>query len=148
MRRILCVYLLTASAAFAQDKGSTPAKQPKFELADVRVSKTAPGFVQSFGGQFHRGRYVNREVTMLQLISAAYGVSDDAISGGHGWVSSDLFDIVAKVPDGTTRAQANVMLQSLLAERFGLVVSKGNNPVPRWVLTVAKGGSKLKPATG
>jgi uncharacterized protein (TIGR03435 family) len=147
MNRIVCFSLLTVSAALAQEKAQE-AHQPKFELADVHVSKTAPGFVQSFGGQFHKGRYVNREVTMLQLIAAAYGVSDDVISGGPGWVSSDLFDIVARVPDGTNRATANLMLQSLLADRFGLVVRQGNNPVPRWVLTVAKGGSKLKPATG
>ncbi len=123
-------------------------QQPKFDLADVRVSKTAPGFVQSFGGVLHNGRYVNREATMLQLIAAAYGVPEDVISGGPGWISSDLFDIVAKVPEGTTHANANLMLQSLLADRFGLVIQKGTNPVPRYVLSVAKGGSKLKAAAG
>src|SRR5579871_2466108 len=149
MKTTLCVCLLNVTAVFAQTPAQPAAEKPlKFDLADVHISKTSPGFVQSFGGQFHKGRYVNREATMLQLIAAAYGVSDDAVSGGPGWVSSDLFDIVAKVPDGTTRAQANTMLKTLLAERFGLEVKSGNNPVPRWVLTVAKGGSKLKPGGG
>jgi uncharacterized protein (TIGR03435 family) len=124
-------------------------QQPvNFPLADVHVSKTAPGFVQSFGAVINHGRYVNREATMLQLITAAYGVPEDAISGGPGWVSSDLFDIVAEIPDGTTRAAANLMLQSLLADRFGLVIRKGTSAVPRYVLTVGKSGSKLKSASG
>jgi uncharacterized protein (TIGR03435 family) len=38
------------------------------------------------------------------------------------------------------------MLQSLLSERFGLVVRQDTRPVPRYVLTVGKGGSKLKSA--
>ncbi len=85
---------------------------------------------------------------MLNLISSAYGVSEDNIAGGPGWISLDLFDVIARVPEGTTPATANLMLQSLLSERFGLVVNRGTRPVPRYVLTVGKGGSKLKPASG
>jgi uncharacterized protein (TIGR03435 family) len=124
------------------------AQQPKFEIADVHASPTARGFGQNFGGVLRAGKYVNRDATMLQLIGAAYGVTEDTIAGGPGWVSSDLFDVIAKVPDGTTSADAKLMLQALLADRFGLVVRNETHPVPRYVLTVAKGGSKLKPASG
>jgi uncharacterized protein (TIGR03435 family) len=124
------------------------AQAPKFELADVHVSATAHGFAQNFGGVLRNGRYVNRDATMLDLIEAAYGVSEDAIAGGHGWLASDLFDVIAKVPEGTTAATANLMLQSLLADRFALVIRNDTHPVPRYVLSVGKGGSKLKPASG
>ena len=144
MKKTLCLSLLATSAALLGQQQ----EQVKFPLADVHVSKTAPGFVQSFGAVLNHGRYVNREATMLQLIASAYGVSEDAISGGPGWVSADLFDIVAKIPEGTTRATSNLMLQSLLADRFGLVIRKGTSPVPRYVLAVAKSGSKLKAAAG
>jgi uncharacterized protein (TIGR03435 family) len=50
------------------------------------------------------------------------------------------------VPEGTTRATANLMLQSLLAERFALVLQKETHSTPRYVLSVGKGGSKLKRA--
>jgi len=122
-------------------------QQPKFELADVHSSKTSRSTAQNFGGVLRAGKYVNRDVTMLALIQAAYKVKEDAIVGGPGWVASDLFDIVAKVPEGTTMAEANQMLQSLLADRFKLVVKQETHPVPRYVLTVGKGGSKLKPAS-
>lgn len=132
--------LLAAAAALAQ--------QPKFEIADVHSSTTARGFVQNFGGVLREGRYVNRDATMLNLIEAAYGVSEDNIAGGPAWLNSDVFDVIAKVPEGTTPAAANLMLRSLLADRFGLVVHNGTRPLPRYVLTVGKNGSKLKAASG
>lgn len=148
MRKILIALfsLLTASAASAQQPKFDVA--PKFEIADVHTSATVPAFAQNFGGVLREGRYVNRDVTLVKLIAAAYGVSEENVVGGPGWIGSDLYDIVAKVPDGTTIAAANLMLKSLLVDRFGLTVHEGTYPVPRYVLTVGKGGSKLKSAGG
>jgi uncharacterized protein (TIGR03435 family) len=140
MNKLALVSLLAIGSALAQ-----PAK---FEIADVHVSPTAHGLAQNFGGVIRSGKYLNRDVTMLGLIESAYGVSEDAIAGGPGWMGSDLFDVIAKVPDGTTVAKASLMLQALLADRFSLVVRNETHPVPRYVLSVGKGGSKLKPASG
>jgi uncharacterized protein (TIGR03435 family) len=142
MKKIALIACLLASPAFAQQSPQ------KFEVADVHVSPTARGFGQNFGGVLREGHYVNRDATMQELIQAAYGVSEDNIAGGPGWISLDLFDVVAKVPPDTTPAAANLMLQALLADRFGLVVHRGTQPVPRYVLTIAKGGSKLKATSG
>jgi uncharacterized protein (TIGR03435 family) len=139
MKRLALLSLLSIVPALAQ--------QPKFEIADVHISTTAHGFAQNFGGVLRNGRYVNQDATMLNLVMAAYGVSEDNVAGGPGWLTSDLFDVIAKVPDGTTPAAANLMLQALLAERFGLVIHNDTRPVPRYVLSIGK-GSKLKPASG
>jgi uncharacterized protein (TIGR03435 family) len=147
--------LMLAPVALAQTNPASPAAavpsaetaQAKFVIADVHVSPTAPGFAQNFGGVLREGLYINRDATMLSLIKSAYGVSEDTIAGGPGWIASDLFDVVAKVPDGTTPATANVMLQNLLAERFGLVVKNQLSPVPRYVLSAGE-KPKLKPADG
>jgi uncharacterized protein (TIGR03435 family) len=141
MKNAILLILLTAVAGFSQ-------QQPKFEIADVHVSSTVHGAAQNVGGVLREGRYINRDATMLQLIEAAWGVPEDTISGGSSWVSLDLFNVVAKVPNGTTPATANLMLQNLLADRFGLVINQGSHPVPRYVLSVMKGGSKLKSASG
>jgi uncharacterized protein (TIGR03435 family) len=133
--------LLAAVSGYSQER-------PKFEIADVHVSTTVHGAAQNVGGVLRDGRYINRDATMLQLIEAAWGVPEDTISGGPGWVTLDLFDVVANVPNGTTPATANLMLQSLLADRFGLVINQGSHPVPRYVLSVMRGGSKLKSASG
>jgi len=142
MKKSALLALLAVVPVFAQQP------PPQFDVADVHVSPTARGFGQNFGGVLREGHYLNRDATMLELIQAAYGVSEDNISGGPGWIGLDLFDVIAKVPDGTTPATANLMLQTLLADRFGLVTHRGMQPVPRYVLTVAKGGSKLKAASG
>ena len=138
MKKIALLSLLATFLATV----SVFAQQPKFEIADVHVSATARGFAQNFGGVPRAGRYVNRDATMLNLIEAAYGVSEDGISGGPGWLASDLFDVIAKVPDGTTPATANYMLQGLLADRFGLTIRNEARPVPRFVLSVGNGGSQ------
>lgn len=137
-----------AAAALCVSAAAVFGQQPKFEIADVHASSTPRNFAQNFGGVLREGRYVNRDATMLDLIVSAYGVSVDNIAGGPGWVASDLFDVVAKVPAGTTMPTANLMLQSLLAERFHLRVRNDTRPVPRYVLTVGKGGSKLKASSG
>jgi len=140
MKGIALLGLLSVVSSFAQE--------PKFEVADVHLSTTTHMFAQNFGGVLRDGRYVNRDATMLKLIAAAYGVSEDSVAGGPGWLSSELFDIIARVPDGTTMATANLMLRSLLADRFSLVITHGTSPMPRYVLAVGKNGPKLKPATG
>jgi uncharacterized protein (TIGR03435 family) len=121
-------------------------QQPTFDLADVHVSTTPRWFAQNSGGLLRDGRYVNRDATLLNLIEAAYGVTEDTVAGGPSWLDTDIFDVIAKVPDRTTPATAKLMLQTLLAERFGLVVRNEKRPMPRYVLSIGKGGSKLKPA--
>jgi uncharacterized protein (TIGR03435 family) len=126
------------------------AQQPKFELADVHISSTQRWFVGNYepnnAGRIVDGRYILRDATLLTLIDAAYGVTDDMIAGGPTWLRLDIYDVIAKVPEGTTQATGNLMLQALLAERFGLVARRETHPMPRFVLSVAPGGSKLKPA--
>jgi uncharacterized protein (TIGR03435 family) len=96
--------------------------------------------------------------TPFALITWAYGYnkvwgcaftsSGDLITGGPSWIRSERFEIQAIIPEGATpytldqfmKGEApglEKMLQSLLADRFKLVV----HHVP------AKGGPKLKTST-
>ena len=118
------------------------AQQPKFEMTDVHASPTAHGFAQNFGGVLREGKYVNRDVTLLKLIASAYGLSEDNIAGGPSWLSSDLFDVIAKVPGGANREDVQIMLQNLLADRFKLTLHKESREVPLYELVAAKGGKK------
>lgn len=138
MKKVAVISLLVALPALAQ--------QPKFDIADVHISTTPRWFGQNNGGLIREGRYVNREATMLNLIEAAYDVTEDTVAGGPNWLDTDLYDVIAKVPGDTTPAAAKLMLQALLAERFGLVVRKDTRPMPLYVLSIGKGGSKLKRA--
>src|ERR1039457_126821 len=124
---------LLSSAAFGQPAATTPA----FEMADVHV--TPPGEPSRDAGFIPGGRFEVRAVTMLELISTAYGVDDDArILGGPAWLDTDKFDIIAKVPAGTPQTALQPMLQTLLADRFKLAIHNDTKPLPIFALIAGK----------
>jgi uncharacterized protein (TIGR03435 family) len=134
---------LLCGPAFPQSTGSPPA----FEVADVHASprRTFP----FMDGGFLRGdRYVLRQATMVDLIATAYGVDESTVQGGPIWLETDRYDVIAKAPAATSPATLKLMLRSLLADRFKLVVHTGDKPQPAYVLTVGKGKPKLKESDG
>jgi uncharacterized protein (TIGR03435 family) len=98
------------------------------------------------GGSLVGGRYIVRQATMVSLISLAYGVENDHVLGGPPRLDTAHFDIVATAPRTTSPDDVKLMLRSLLADRFKLVVHPGTKDLPAFLLTVDKGGPKLKPA--
>ncbi len=127
---------LTVVVAFAQN----PEPAQRFPVADVHPSahSTSSAGSDVSGGLMHNGDYRLRRATMLDLVSRAYGVDANTVLGGPNWLELDRFDIQAKVPAGATAATVRPMLQSLLAERFGLVVHRDTKPVATWALTSGK----------
>ena len=116
----------------------------RFEVADVHGS--APGAQQS-GGYMGGDRFEARAFTMLDLLEQAYGMDRGLILGGPAWLSTDKFDIVAKLPVAKAGYDlVQVMLRNLLTERFQLALRKESKSMPVYVLTVAKKGAKLQPA--
>ena len=118
----------------------------KFEIADIHASsaRNRPRFS---GGFLRDGRYFLRQATMADLITTAYRLKDSSyVQGGPAWLDWDRYDIEAKVPAGTTQETAKIMLRSLLADRFKLVVHHGDAFVPAFLMTVANGKPNLKAA--
>ena len=91
------------------------------------------------------GRVRLENWALLDLIAAAYSVRATQVSG-PAWLSDQIFDIEAKVPDGAPKEELNAMLQSLLEERFGLKVHRDTRTGQGFALVVGKNGPKLKPA--
>ena len=58
-------------------------------------------------------------------------------------MNSDRYDVAAKAEDSATFEQMRPMLQSLVVERFKLVVDRETKELPVYDLVVAKGGLKL-----
>ena len=83
---------------------------------------------------------------LIDLIAIAYNVKLSQISG-PGWLNDELFDIVATLPVGATKDEIPAMFQTLLEDRFKLVVHRETKNLPVVALVVAKGGPKLNPAT-
>jgi uncharacterized protein (TIGR03435 family) len=71
------------------------------------------------------------------------------IEGAPNWLQSDRYMIQAKTAvDVGSGTMQGPMVQSLLEDRFKLKVHRHTREVPVYELTVAKGGSKLKPFDG
>jgi uncharacterized protein (TIGR03435 family) len=125
---------------------------PKFEVASVKApAPRGAGFLEvsmsggpgaSDPGQFHCSN-----TSLQDLLQRAYGVSPrdqrQRISG-PGWMSTERFDIAAKVPAGATKEQFNLMLQNLLTERFQMVWHREEREIAGYALRVVKGGPKMK----
>ena len=100
------------------------------------------------------GRYAEAATTVRELIKYAYGIGyEGELVGGPRWMSTDKFAVEAKADDAEVDAlskmsrgdrdeQMRLMMQSLLAERFGLVVRFEMKELPVYELVVAKGGLK------
>src|SRR5262249_50576008 len=141
------IFLLTALAGWGF--GQTPEKLPTFDAADVHASPKNPNpNVQSLGGFARGGRYQFRNATMLDLISSAYGVDPEKVLGGPSWLETDRFDILAKAPTSVTPANTKLMLRSLLADRFKLVIHNEDKQMNAWVMTALKPGSQIKESQG
>jgi uncharacterized protein (TIGR03435 family) len=67
---------------------------------------------------------------------------------GPGWIDSDRFDINAKSAGPASTDQLRQMAQTLLTQRFKLTFHKDTKEMPAYVVTVAKGGHKLKQSEG
>src|SRR5205823_6274653 len=93
------------------------------------------------------GRYELKNATMVDLVRTAYNFDPDKVLGGPSWLEMDRYDILAKVPPDSTPETQKLMLQSLLDERFHLVVHKDTKPLPTYALTVGK-KLQLKEADG
>ena len=85
------------------------------------------------------------DLTLKDYIGLAYGIRPGQVTGPD-WIGQERFDISAKFPDDVKRGDFALMLQTLLADRFQLVVHREAKDLPVYELAVAKSGLKLREA--
>jgi uncharacterized protein (TIGR03435 family) len=143
------VAVISALAEGLARQGQTA---PAFDVASVKPAAKEvvlqSGFRCGFGAG---GRFVALG-TLHSLIACAYGIpaarAPQEISGGPKWLNDDVFGITAtSPPDRIPRSLAEglVMLRTLLADRFKLVVHRETKEVPMWALVVARQDGRLGP---
>jgi uncharacterized protein (TIGR03435 family) len=121
------------------------AQTPQFEVASVK-----PAAADARGSRCNGGPGTTDPVTLtcenysLSLLTMmAYNLRGFQLSAPD-WMNSVRFDVTAKIPPDTEREEFELMLQGLLAERFGLKAHFEKKAMPVYELWVAKGGAKLK----
>ena len=127
---------LTAAAGLMALLCAGAFAQATFEAADVHMS--APDATP--GGAFLPTRVEFIATTMLRLITTAYSLRADQVFGGPAWLDTDRFDVVADAGHTASAGEMRTMLQTLLAERFGLIVQREDKPIPAYVLTLVRKG--------
>jgi uncharacterized protein (TIGR03435 family) len=119
---------------------------PSFEVATIKPSRSN----EPLNFKLSPARFEAKNVSLMRLILMAYNVkSDDQLPKGPNWMSSEKFDIDAKIADTQVDAmkklppdqrfdQYRLMVQSLLAGRFKLKVSTELKDLPVYALIVEK----------
>src|SRR5579862_8528758 len=105
-----------------------------FEVASIKPNKSGGN---SSSTNNTSGGMTAENVSLKQLIERAFTVADYSVIGPD-WLGDDKFDIVAKPASGVPNSQNRVMLQSLLAERFGLVVHRESRSLSGYALIAGK----------
>jgi uncharacterized protein (TIGR03435 family) len=133
--------LLLAGAALAQ----APAKL-QFEVATIKpAAPLNPAMIQS--GKMRVGLHIDKArvdigfLSLADMIQAAFKLKQHQLVAPD-WAKNERFDILAKLPEGATKEQVPEMLQTLLAERFGLTFHKETKEAAVYGLVVAKGDPK------
>jgi uncharacterized protein (TIGR03435 family) len=116
----------------------------KFEVASITPSQPGQiryGIRPAPGGE----RYLASNVSLKIMITVAYRIRAEQVSGGPAWMDSEGFDMNAKAERPSSLEELHAMLQDLLADRFKLRFHRESKEMPMYALTVDKDGPKLTP---
>ncbi len=108
-------------------------------MADVMVASGGPGTKDP-------GQINYPAVNLRMLLARAYDMKRYQVVG-PSWLDTEFYNIVAKLPPGTTKEQLGPMLQRLVTERFRMETHRESRSMRVYTLTVAKGGPRLPPAS-
>ena len=123
-----------------------PAPEPAFDAASIKLHP--PPITMSSDPSVRGSLMVGTASTLADMITVAYGVRYEQISGGPNWLASEHYDLEARAETGAplTRDRAMAMLRTLLADRFQLKLHRESKETPVYELVVAKNGPEFKPS--
>src|ERR1700694_932519 len=136
------IFLLACCACLAQ----TADPLPKFEVASVKAAPQRDrreSKIRGGPGTETPGYLYATSFSLSTFIQGAYELKRYQFSYPF-WMDEARYDITAKVPEGTSKHQSNLMMQQLLLERFQLKAHRENRELAIYELRAAKGGLKIK----
>ena len=139
---------------------AAPSPLPKYEYDVVSIKPYKPG---SSEGNYAGGidilpdGFSARNLYLRLLIQSAYRVSSNQVVGAPDWLSTEGYDVEARMdevvagalqklsPDDRLHAQQQ-MVQAFLADRLKLRVHRDSKNLPSYELVIAKDGPKFQEA--
>jgi len=146
----LLVIALLAVPAIAQQPAATTAQPalPVYDAVSIHPHNASDNRVDL---SFHPDSFTAINITLKELLSYAYQIREDLISGLPAWADSAHFDISARVSDPDhsvldklTRDQMKAVLRPVLSDRFQLQIHTEVRTLPVYDLVVTKDGPKLQ----
>jgi len=127
--------------------GQSPEARPAFEVASIKPSDPTG----TIGIKRSGYRLWTSNTSLQMLLTWAYDIHSDRLYGKPAWLDSVQYDIVANAPqegralrrDPGQASPLQQMMQTLLAERFKLVIHRETRELPIYALVVAKSGPKV-----
>lgn len=159
LQRATLPFLLTCTLALVSTTGlpqcaPVSANLPAFDAATIKppgAGDRKAGFYGEPGGRVFFGGSIK------MLVETAFNLQDFQVVGGPDWTASQWFEINAvppetslslniKVPNAEPTSEQRLMLQSLLADRFGLRCHLGlKNGGEVYILSCGTRPLELKP---
>jgi len=160
MKKIIRVATVAATFALAiaglssQTPQQKPQQKPTFDVTSVKPSPQPGAGPIRIGGGAQGDRFTMNSATLRMLLQMAYQRPGNTpiggqlqIIGGPAWMESDRYDVQAKADcsgGSLPREQLQLMVQSLLEDRFQLKAHKETRELPIYNLVVTKDGPKIK----
>jgi uncharacterized protein (TIGR03435 family) len=116
---------------------------PAFEVATIKPSGAGspPQSIRRLPG----GRFVTSNTPLPMLIAWAYGVDDGRLFGVPKGLDGRGFDVVAKASESEpAQGQMQLMMRTLLAERFTLVVHRETRDLTAYEMVNDTSGPKVR----
>ncbi len=137
--RALCFVLLCGALAAAQ--------KLEFEAASLKpvtqTGRPGPPRMKGGPGTDDPTTWSYQSATLASLIGEAFSKKFFEVVAPD-WTQWGRFDVIAKVPPGTTPEQFRSMLQNLLVERFQLAVHLEKKQATGYALKLAANRTKLR----
>src|SRR5262249_45585915 len=155
------VALLFAASVFALVPlfaQTNPNRKPSFDVISIKPSAPPGGGPVRIGGGARGDRYTMASANLRMLVQQAFqripvaptvGVAAPQLQiiGGPGWMDSDRWDIQATADCSggvLSREQLQLMIQSMLEDRFQMKAHLETREMPIYNLVTGKDGPKLK----
>lgn len=134
MGKAVAITLLAAIGILAQPR-------PQIEISSLKLHAgegKGPEMKGSPGG------FSLQNASLRDMIRAVYDVRDFQISRGPEWIDSAHYDIETKARGVPPSQMHVVVVDAVLKDKFKLKVHRETRELPVYVLTVAKGGPRMR----
>ncbi|MFZ1939536.1 MAG: TIGR03435 family protein [Terracidiphilus sp.] len=144
-RFLLLIVCMTPATSIAQGTVAGDAQQSlTFDVVAIH-----PSSLDAKGGMVkplpNGTGYTVQNMTAKTMMSVMYRIPGRQIEGGPDWFGIDRFDVEARADrGGYSIDELHTMFKNLLRDRFGLKIHIDTRQGPVYLLTVDKGGLKMK----